>query len=102
MKAVIAVNGHQYIVAKGDEIIVSRLKTDAKSYKFEPLLMFDEASIKVGTPTIAGAQVTAEVLAETLGDKTISIRYEAKKRVKKIRGHRQKQTVLTIKNLSTK
>lgn len=102
MKAVIQINAHQHIVEAGDEITVSRLPNDKKTLSFEPLLIFDENQIQVGNPSVSGSTVTAELKGESLGDKTISIRYEAKKRVKKIRGHRQKLTTIVIKKIDTK
>lgn len=102
MKAVIQINAHQHIVEAGDEITVSRLNGEKKTLSFEPLLIFDENQVQVGTPSVAGSTVSAELKGESLGDKTISIRYEAKKRVNKIRGHRQKLTTLVIKKIDTK
>jgi len=50
---------------------------------------------------VAGAKVTAEV-TETLvkGDKVTAIRYKAKKRVKKVRGHRQQFTTIKITKIT--
>jgi len=96
MKAVIEISGRQYLVVKGDEITVSRLQGDDKKVTLEPLAVFNDASIAVGKPTVTGAKVTAEITSEGLGPKTTSIRFKAKKRVKKIRGARQTQTTLKI------
>ncbi len=102
MKAVIKIGARQYIVAKGDELLVSGLAAGQAKLEFEPLLIFDGEDVKIGAPTVSGGKVKAEVQSEMLGDKTTSIRYKAKKRVKKIRGARQKQAkiVITGVNLS--
>lgn len=89
------------MVKKDDQIDVELIKTDKKTVTFEPLLVFDENSIKVGSPTVAGAKVTAEIIsADKQTDKVVSIRYKAKKRVRKVRGHRQRQATIKINTIS--
>ncbi|MDQ5885351.1 MAG: large subunit ribosomal protein [Patescibacteria group bacterium] len=99
-KAVIATGGKQYIVSEGETLEVELLATD-KDVTFEPLLVINGEDVKVGTPNVAGAKVTATVdEADVKTDKVTSIRYKAKKRVHKTRGHRQRKTVITIKKIS--
>ena len=89
-KAVITTGGKQYIVAKGDVIDVE-LVGDVKTISFEPLLIYEGEKSSVGAPTVEGAKVTAKVLETSLqADKVTSIRFKAKKRVNKKKGHRQK------------
>lgn len=93
--AVIETGGKQYIVRKDDIIEVEKLAED-KSVSFEPLLVYDDKEIAVGQPTVKGGKVTAKVVEQTRGDKVTSIRFKAKKRVNKKRGHRQSYTKLQI------
>lgn len=96
-KAVITTGGKQYVVAEGDTIRVELLKDTGKTASFEPLLVIDGEKTEIGTPIITTAKVTAEVVeADVQADKVTAIRYKAKKRVHKVRGHRQHQTVLKI------
>ena len=96
-KAVIQTGGKQYIVAEGETITVELIKDTAKTVNFEPLLLINGETVEVGQPTLAKNKVTAEVVeADVQSDKVTSIRYKAKKRVHKVRGHRQHQTVLKI------
>ena len=99
-KAVIQTGGKQYLVTEGDTISVELIRaTEAPHGKivFEPLLVIDGEATTVGTPTVAKTTVTAEITDEdTKADKVTSVRYKAKKRVHKVRGHRQRQTVLNI------
>lgn len=89
-KAVILTGGHQYLVSEGEELEVEKLGSDKKA-EFEALLVIDGENINVGAPAVAGVKVAADVLeAEVLADKVVAIRYKAKKRVNKRRGHRQK------------
>lgn len=88
-KAVIATGGHQYLVSVGTELEVEKLNTD-KNADFEPLLVIDGESITVGAPHVEGTKVTADIIEpEVKADKVVAIRYKAKKRVNKRRGHRQ-------------
>jgi len=96
-KAVIEVSGTQHLVAEGDEITVNLLETDKKSVTFVPLMVADGSNSVVGLPEVKNAQVTAEVVdADTQGDKVMAIRYKSKKRVHKVRGHRQRLTTLKV------
>ena len=100
-KAVISTGGHQYIVAEGDELEVELLNPAQKDTAFEALLVINGESVSVGAPTVAGAKVTADILEQSVkGDKVVAIRYKAKKRVRKVRGHRQKHTRIKIKTIA--
>lgn len=99
-KAVIATGGKQYLVAEGEQIEVELLPA-GKTVDFDPLLVIDGEKINVGTPLVAGAKVSAEVVEqEVKADKVVAIRYKAKKRVHKTRGHRQRHTLVKITKIS--
>jgi ribosomal protein L21 len=50
---------------------------------------------------VAKAKVVAEIVEEDVkADKVTAIRYKAKKRVHKVHGHRQHQTVLKISKIA--
>lgn len=98
-QAVIATGGKQYIVKVGQELDIE-LVGEQKKLSFEPLLVFDEKTSKVGTPTVAGAKVSAEVLEDVKGDKVKVFKFKAKKRVKKLTGHRQKYSRIKVTAIS--
>ncbi len=99
-KAVIATGGKQYLVSEGDELDVEIINADKKDAQFDPLLVFEGDKISIGNPVLKTAKVSADILAPlSVQDKVTSIRYKAKKRVKKIRGHRQKMTKIKIKTI---
>jgi large subunit ribosomal protein L21 len=101
-KAVIQTGGKQYLVAEGQELEVELLAPDKKSV-FEPIMVISGGDISVGSPVVSGAQVKADVLeAEVKQDKVTAIRYKAKKRVNKRRGHRQKLSRIKITAISVK
>ncbi len=99
-KAVIATGGKQYLVAEGEQLEVELLKEDGKTTSFTPLLFIDGDKVSVGTPEVAGVSVSAEIVnADEQGDKVTAIRYKSKKRVHKIRGHRQRSTTIRITSI---
>lgn len=99
-KAVIATGGKQYVVSEG-EILEVELLTDKKAIEFDALLVIDGEKVSVGAPIVAGSKVTASIADEMVrADKVTAIRYKAKKRVRKVRGHRQKLTQITISKIS--
>ena len=99
-KAIITTGGKQYIVAEGDTLDVELLPS-GKNATFEALLLIDGEKISVGTPVVDGVKVTADVLDQSVkGDKVTAIRYKAKKRVRKVRGHRQQSTRVKISKIA--
>lgn len=101
-KAVIKTGGKQYFVHEGETVDVELIKFDKKTISFEPLLTVDEKKVSVGKPSVSGASVTASIVApDTKQDKVTSIRYKAKKRVRKVRGHRQRLTSLKINSIKS-
>ena len=99
-KAVIATGGKQYIVTEGLTLDVELLGDESK-VSFTPLLVIDGDKVSVGTPEVKGATVSADVVEkEILGDKVLAIRYKAKKRVRKVHGHRQHKSVIKITKIS--
>ncbi len=99
-KAVIVSGGHQYIVTENEKFNVE-LVGDKKNLKFDALMVIDGDKVQVGQPLVEGAVVEAKVLEESVkGDKVTAIRYKAKKRVNKVRGHRQQHSVIQITKIS--
>lgn len=100
-KAVITTGGKQYIVSEGDELEVEKLGDD-KKLSLEPLLIIDGEKVSIGSPVLSGSKVDIEVIEPlVLADKVIAIRYKAKKRVKKVRGHRQKLSRIKINKITS-
>jgi large subunit ribosomal protein L21 len=54
------------------------------------------AGVKVGTPTVKGASVSAKVVAQGKADKVTIIKFHAKTRYKRKAGHRQPFTEVKI------
>lgn len=96
-QAVIRTGGKQYLVQEGETLEVELIKDAGKTVSFQPLLLIDGDKTEIGQPSLDKNKVTAEVVeADVQGEKVTAIRYKAKKRVRKVRGHRQRHTVLKV------
>jgi large subunit ribosomal protein L21 len=100
-KAVIQTGGKQYVVIEGETLEVELVKESGKSLDFEPLMVIDGDQVQIGKPRVTQAKVIAEIVEQDIQtEKVTAIRYKAKKRVHKVRGHRQHKTVLKITKIS--
>jgi large subunit ribosomal protein L21 len=96
-QAVIQTGGKQYLVQEGETVEVELIKDAGKTLSFQPLLLMDGEKIEIGKPLLEKNKVTAEVVeTDVQGDKVTAIRYKPKKRVRKVRGHRQRHTILKV------
>ena len=101
-RAVITTGGKQYLVSEGEELEVELLEP-AKNAVFEALLIIEGDKINIGTPTVGGVQVKADIVEQVVKqDKVTAIRFKAKKRVHKRRGHRQKKTRIRITSIGVR
>lgn len=101
MYAVLATGGKQYRVKEGDILFVEKLnaEVDTTVELNEVLAVETEDGIKVGTPVVEGAKVTAKVLAQGKAKKVVVFKYKAKKDYRKKNGHRQPYTKLVIEKI---
>ena len=101
MYAIIATGGKQYKVAEGDIIRVEKLGVEAgETFTFDQVLAVSNDKLVVGTPTVAGATVTASVLGDKKAKKVIVYKYKAKKGYHKKNGHRQLYTAIKIDKIN--
>ncbi len=98
MFAVIETGGKQYKVTEQDIIFVEKLDVaEGEEVAFNTVLaVSDNNGIKVGTPVLEGAKVTAKVLKNGKGKKIYVFKYKPKKNEKKKIGHRQPYTKVQI------
>ena len=99
--AVIETGGKQYKVNEGDIIYIEKLDVnEGDTVTFDRVKAIStDAGFKAGTPTVEGATVTANVLANGKGKKIYVIKYKAKKNEKKKIGHRQPYTKVQIASI---
>jgi large subunit ribosomal protein L21 len=96
--AVVETGGKQYRVSVGDTISVEKLNGEEGSDVVieRVLLLGGDGAPRVGTPTVAGASVTARIDEQFRGEKIVIFKYKPKKRYRRKMGHRQSLTRLEI------
>ena len=101
MFAVIQTGGKQYRVAQGDRLRVEKLPGDVgAAVTFDKVLLVGGDSVKVGTPLVTGAKVSAEVVAQGRDKKVIVFKFRRRKNYRRKQGHRQPFTELKITGVS--
>ena len=102
MYAVIKTGGKQYRVAAGEKIKVEQLPADvgAEIILDQVLMLGEGESVKIGTPIIAGATVTAKVVAHGRGPKIKIFKMRRRKHYQKHQGHRQNYTEIEISGIA--
>ena len=100
MYAVVETSGKQYKVQEGDELLVDLMDaTEGSTVELDRVLLLSDKDVKVGTPTVAGAKVTAEVIAHSQGEKRVTYRYNRRHRTRRLKGFRPDHTTLLIKSI---
>ena len=103
MKATIRTQGQQFTVTEGDILIVNRYRGSEKGSTVEineVLAAGEGADFRVGTPTLAGASVSATVLENKRGTKVIVFKKKKRKGMERKRGHRQELSVIKIDSIT--
>jgi len=98
MYAIVKTGGKQYKAAKNDVIVVDKLEGEAGTAIEigEVLMIVDGETTTVGTPYVAGAKVTLEIVRQAKAKKINAFNYKAKKNERKRWGHRQKLTHVRV------
>jgi large subunit ribosomal protein L21 len=101
MFAVIKTGGKQYKVQSGDVLRVEKLIAEAgEKVQFNQILMLGGDDTVLGTPTVDGAAVQADVIDQIKGDKVIHfVKRRRKHGSQRTRGHRQKLTLVRVTDI---
>ncbi len=101
MYAIIKTGGKQYKVAEGDSVFVEKLDAEeGSSVTFdEVILVANGDDVKVGTPLVDGAKVTAKVEKQGKEKKVVTFKYKPKKHSHSKYGHRQPYTKVTVEKI---
>ena len=102
MYAIIKTGGKQYQVNVGDVVFVEKLDVnEGDTVTLDKVLaVSDGADLKVGTPYVDGATVTATAVKNGKDKKIIVYKYKPKKGYHKKQGHRQPYTKLEIQKIN--
>jgi large subunit ribosomal protein L21 len=96
--AVVRTGGKQYRVSPGDLVEVELLPAPAgETIELgEVLLTSAGGAVRIGTPTVAGARVTAKVVEHGQAKKVLVFKMKRRKNERRKRGHRQRTTTLRV------
>jgi large subunit ribosomal protein L21 len=99
--AILEDGGKQYKAVEGGMIEVDRYSAEVgEQVDLERVLLIaEDETVTVGTPTVAGAKVLATVVAQVKGPKVVTFKYTPKKRYRVKKGHRQQYTRLQIESI---
>ncbi|MCD6153195.1 MAG: 50S ribosomal protein L21 [Syntrophobacterales bacterium] len=102
MYAVIEAGGKQHKVSEGELLKVEQIKGNkGDTVLFDNVLMISgQEDMKIGTPIVKGAQVTGEIVTQIKGPKISVFKMKRRKGYSRKTGHRQKLTILKIRNIS--
>lgn len=102
MYAVIESGGKQHRVVEGETLKLEKIETaTGETIEFDKVLMVGGGDdVKIGTPTVAGSKVTAEVVAHGRHKKITIIKFNRRKHYRKQTGHRQWFTEVKITGIS--
>ena len=92
MYAIFQTGGKQYRVSEGDVITVEKIAANEGD-------VVNDADVKVGTPVVEGAKITAKVEKQDKARKILVFKYKAKSNYRRRQGHRQPFTKLTIEKI---
>lgn len=101
MYAVIQTGGKQYKVNEGEVLKVEKLAGEAgdKIALEQVLLISDGEAVRIGSPVITGARVTAEVIEQGRNRKITVYKYKKRKNYRRKQGHRQAFTKIKIEKI---
>jgi len=105
MKATIRTQGSQFVVQKGDKLVVNRFPETQEGDQVkidDVLLVVDNGTPTFGSPTIEGASVTAKILENKRDKKVIVFKKKRRQGYKRRRGHRQHLSVIEIESIDLK
>lgn len=103
MKAVVKVKGHQYLVEKGQEILIDKTgykKGEKFSCEDVLLIITDDQKVIIGNPLVKGAKVEFAVLENEKGKKIRVARYKAKSRYRKVKGFTPQYTKVKVSKIT--
>ena len=102
MFAVIKTGGKQYRVAEDQLLRIERIAGEpGQIVQLGEVLVLGGDSPQLGTPTVAGASVAAEVVEQSRGAKVIAFKKRRRKNSRRRRGHRQEFTLLRVTEILT-
>ncbi len=101
--AVIQTGGKQYRVAPGDVITIEKLDGEpGSSLAFDEVLLTSQGgTVQIGSPTLDGVSVTAEIVQQRRAPKILVFKKKRRKKYRRRQGHRQYETRVRVSEIRT-
>lgn len=101
-QAIFKTGGKQYRISTGDKLRIDRIAGDeGAGIEFDEVLLVGTGDgVKVGTPTVSGAKISAEIVRQGKGPKLIVYKFRRRKNYRRKRGHRQHFTEVKITGIA--
>jgi len=93
--AIAQLGGKQVKICEGATFKLER----QKDLKFDVLLFSEDSKVLIGTPYLKNINVSADIVGEERTKKIRVARFKSKSRYRKVKGHRQPISVITIKKI---
>jgi large subunit ribosomal protein L21 len=102
MYVIVEIAGQQFKVEKNQKLFVHRLEgAEGDSVSFDKILLIDnDGQVKIGTPAIEAASISAKILKHLKGDKVIVFKKKRRKGYAVKNGHRQQFTQIQIEEIN--
>ena len=100
MYAIVEINGQQFKAEAGQKLFVHHIQNaeNGATVEFDKVLLVDkDGNVTIGAPTVDGAKVVCQIVSSLVkGDKVLVFHKKRRKGHRKLNGHRQQFTELTI------
>lgn len=101
MYAIIETGGKQFRVQEGSRLRVEKIDAETGAeIRIEKVLMLGGGTFSVGSPYVAGAAVTAEVVEQGRGEKVVVFKKRRRHDSRRKQGHRQDYTTIAVKSIT--
>lgn len=101
MYAIVEIGGHQYKVAENDTLFVDKQNVEGNKLSFDRVLLVKEDNgVKIGSPVVEGAEITATLLDTVKADKVLVFKKKRRKGYQKLNGHRQVMSQIQIDSIT--
>lgn len=100
--AIIATGGKQYRVKEGELLKIEKIgKKEGAAVTFDKVLFYsDGKKTELGRPYVKDAKVLGKIVAQGKAKKVRVVKFKAKVRYRRKRGHRQQFTQVKIDKIS--
>ncbi|MCL1993226.1 MAG: 50S ribosomal protein L21 [Spirochaetes bacterium] len=101
MYALVEFKGKQYKAEKGALLKVSKLDAEpGTAIDIDTVLLLSDGTLKIGSPYVKGAKVSATVESHGKDKKIVVFKYKPKKDYRRKQGHRQQYSIIKIEGIA--